>query len=97
MAKGYWMVQVQISDPDQYAEYRAVVAAPLALFGGRFLVRAGNQIVTEGSAKPRPVLVEFPSFQAAQDCYDSPEYQAVLKLRLASALADFVIAEGCDA
>ncbi|MGO4907068.1 DUF1330 domain-containing protein [Pseudorhodobacter sp. W20_MBD10_FR17] len=96
MAKGYWMVQVEISDPKTYDDYRAVVAPPLALYGGRFLVRAGNQIVKEGTAKSRPVLVEFPSYQAAQDCYDSPEYQDVLKLRLASAQADFVIAEGWE-
>ncbi len=97
MAKGYWMVHVEVSDPKAYAEYRAVVADPLARFGGRFLVRAGDQIVKEGNAKSRPVLVEFPSYQAAQDCYDSPEYQAVLKLRLIAAEADFVIAEGWDA
>jgi uncharacterized protein (DUF1330 family) len=90
------MVHVEISDPKTYDAYRAVVAAPLALYGGRFLVRAGKQIVKEGTAKSRPVLVEFPSYQAAQDCYDSPEYQAVLKLRLTSAQADFVIAEGWE-
>jgi uncharacterized protein (DUF1330 family) len=97
MAKGYWMVHVEVSDPTAYAAYRAVVAAPLARFGGRFLVRAGDQIVKEGAAKSRPVLVEFPSYQAAQDCYDSPEYQEVFKLRLIAAEADFVIAEGWDA
>jgi uncharacterized protein (DUF1330 family) len=97
MPKGYWMVQVEVTDPNAYDDYRAVVAAPLALYGGRFLVRAGAQIVKEGAARSRPVLVEFPSYQAAQDCYDSPEYQAVLTLRLKSAQADFVIAEGWDA
>lgn len=96
MAKGYWMVHVEVSDAAAYADYRAAVAPPLALYGGQFLVRAGNQIVKEGAAKSRPVLVEFPSYQAAQDCYDSPEYQAVLKLRLAAAQADFVIAEGWE-
>ena len=96
MAKGYWIVHVEVSAPKQYDAYRAVVASPLTQFGGRFLVRAGAQIVKEGMAKPRPVVIEFPSFQAAQDCYNSPEYRAILKLRLSAAQADLVIAEGCD-
>lgn len=96
MAKGYWIVHVEVSDPSQYAAYRAVVADPITQFGGRFLVRAGAQAVMEGSAKPRPVVIEFPSFKMAQDCYNSPEYQEILKLRLSAAQADLVIAEGCD-
>lgn len=96
MTKGYWIVHVDVSDPKQYDAYRAVVSGPITQFGGRFLVRAGVQIVMEGTAKPRPVLIEFPSFQVAQDCYNSPEYQTILQLRLQAAQADLVIAEGCD-
>lgn len=96
MTKGYWIVHVEVSDPKQYDAYRAVVSGPITQFGGRFLIRAGVQIVMEGTAKPRPVVIEFPSFQAAQDCYNSPEYQTILQLRLKAAQADLVIAEGCD-
>jgi len=96
MPKGYWIVHVEVSDPTKYDAYRAVVSGPITQYGGRFMVRAGNQIVMEGTARPRPVLIEFPSFQAAQDCYNSAEYQAILTLRLDAAQADLVIAEGCD-
>ena len=49
--------------------------------GGRFLVRGGTREVPEGQVRGRTVVLEFPSFQAALDCYHSPEYQAAKHLR----------------
>ena len=42
MAKGYWIVRVDIADPEQYKKYIAANAAPLRKHGARFLVRAGT-------------------------------------------------------
>ena len=96
MAKGYWIVGINVTDPAAYQTYREQVTGPLSLYGGRFVVRAGAQIVVEGQARPRTVVLEFPSFQAAQDCYHSPEYQAVLALRTKASSADLVIVEGWE-
>jgi uncharacterized protein (DUF1330 family) len=41
-------------------------------------------------------VIEFPSYQAALDCYNSPEYQANIKLRLPHAVADIIVIEGYD-
>ena len=41
MAKGYWIVRVDITDMEQYKTYVAANAAPLAKYGARFLVRGG--------------------------------------------------------
>lgn len=97
MSKGYWVVQVEVSDADAYQAYREKVGAALAEFGGRFLIRAGTQTVLEGAAKPRTVVIEFPSLQAATDCYHGEKYQSLLQKRLAAARADLVIVEGWDA
>ena len=96
MAKGYWIVRVDIADPEQYKKYVAANAQPLAKFGGRFLVRAGKFEAVEGTARSRNAVIEFPSYQAALDCWKSPEYQAAVKLRADVATADLIVIEGYD-
>ena len=96
MAKGYWIVRVDVSDADVYKQYVAANAEPISRFGGRFVVRGGEHEATEGQARSRNVVVEFPSYQAARDCYHSALYQEASKLRWAASSADFLIIEGYD-
>ena len=96
MAKGYWIAHGTVHDAAAYDFYRAANAAPLAEYGGRFLVRGGAQEVTEGTARPRTVVIEFPSYADAIACYQSPGYQAALKLRQGIAESDLVIVEGYE-
>lgn len=96
MPKGYWIARVDVTDPEQYKAYVAANAQPLAAFGGRFLVRGGAFENPEGSARSRNVVIEFPSHQAALDCWNSPGYQAAVKLRQPVSTVDMVIVEGYD-
>jgi uncharacterized protein (DUF1330 family) len=96
MPKAYWIVHIEVHDMAAYALYRSAVSAPLAAFGGKFLVRAGVQLVEEGSFRPRSVVIEFPDMAAASGCYNSEAYQAVKGLRSACATADLAIVEGWD-
>ena len=96
MAKGYWIARVEVTDPEQYKAYVAANAQPLARHGGRFLVRAGKFENPEGASRSRNVVIEFPSYQAALDCWNSADYQAAVKLRLPVATVDMVIVEGYD-
>ncbi|SFJ05222.1 DUF1330 domain-containing protein [Jannaschia pohangensis] len=96
MPKGYWIAHGRVDDAVKYDLYRAANAAPLAEFGARFLVRGGARELVEGSAKPRTVVIEFPSYQAALDCYASPGYQAALALRQGISESDLVICEGWE-
>ena len=96
MPKGYWIAQVDITDMEQYKHYVAANAKPLAKFGAKFLVRAGQKQNPEGTSRSRNVVIEFASYQAALDCYQSPEYQAAIKLRQPWATGDVVIIEGYD-
>jgi uncharacterized protein (DUF1330 family) len=96
MPKGYWMVHLNVDDPAAYQNYRAFVAPFLERNGGRFVIRGGRQIVPEGKVAPRSVLVEFPSFEQAEQAYYSAEYQEGLKLRTQISQADFAIVEGVD-
>jgi uncharacterized protein (DUF1330 family) len=94
MAKGYWVARVDVADLEQYKRYIAANAKPFARYGARFLVRAGPFQAPEGTSRSRNVVIEFPSYQAALECYHSPEYQEALKLRLPVSTADLIIVEG---
>jgi uncharacterized protein (DUF1330 family) len=65
-------------------------------FGAKFLVRVGRFENPERTSRSRNVVIEFPTYQAALDCYKSPEYQQARKLRLQIAANDMVIIEGYD-
>ncbi|MFN8003533.1 MAG: DUF1330 domain-containing protein [Acidobacteriota bacterium] len=80
MARGYWIARVDVADPEKYKAYVAANAEPLRNFGSRFW-SAEEHEVPEGSTRARHVVVEFPSYQAALDCYRSAEYQRAISLR----------------
>lgn len=96
MAKGYWVVNIEVSDPETYKQYQASVRPFLAANDGRFVVRGGQVSVVEGQVGPRVVVVEFPSYDHAFRAYHSPEYQEAMKTRLNSSTANFAIVEGFD-
>ncbi|PWE32038.1 DUF1330 domain-containing protein [Maritimibacter sp. 55A14] len=94
MPKGYWVAHVTVEDPEVYRKYREANAAPFAAHGARFLVRGGEGDVVERALRPRTVVIEFPSIEAARACYDSPEYRAAKALRDPVSAGDIVIVEG---
>lgn len=96
MAKGYWVVNIEVTDPETYKQYQAFVRPFLATNDGRFLVRGGQLSVVEGQVGSRVVVVEFPSYDHALRAYHSPEYQQAMKTRLNSSTANFAIVEGFD-
>ena len=96
MPKGYWIGRVDITDTEKYKAYTEANAKPFKRFGARFLVRAGRFENPEGSSRSRNVVIEFPSYQAALDCWKSPEYQEAMKLRLPVSSIDLVIIEGYE-
>lgn len=96
MAKGYWIGRVDVDDIDAYQEYVKANAKPFADYGARFLIRGGQFENPEGTSRGRNVVIEFPSYQAALDCYNSDDYQAAKALRTPVSTGDIVIVEGYD-
>lgn len=94
MPKGYWMVRVTVTDPERYKDYIAANKAPLEKFGAKFIVRGGTYEVVKGTSRERHVILEFPSFATAKECFYSPEYQAALAIFKTCAESDVVIVEG---
>jgi len=96
VAKGYWVARVDVADPERYKAYVAANAEPFRKYGARFLIRAGRFENPEGSSRARNIVIEFPSYEAALDCWRSPEYQEAIKLRLPVSTIDLVVIEGYD-
>jgi uncharacterized protein (DUF1330 family) len=95
--KGYWIGHIDVTDPERYKDYIAGNAVAFEKFGARFLVRNGACEVPEGGlACRRHVVIEFDSFETAKACYNSPEYQAALKIREKASTGDIVIIEGYE-
>jgi Uncharacterized conserved protein len=93
MPKGYWIARVDVRDPERYKDYVSTAKPAFERFGANFLARGGQFVELEGKARGRNVVIEFPSVQAAVDCYNSPEYQAAAKIRQECADAEMVVVE----
>jgi uncharacterized protein (DUF1330 family) len=94
MPKGYWVAFADVTDPEGYKAYIAENAKAFKKYGGRFLTRGGRYEAPEGAPRSRAVVIEFPSYSAALDCYRSPEYRKAMALREGKSLMDLSIVEG---
>jgi uncharacterized protein (DUF1330 family) len=93
----YVIVETDISDPEQYEQYKAASPASVAAGGGRFVVRGGELAVLEGDWEPsRIVVLEFPDLATAREWYASEGYQEVKKLREGAARLNMVAVQGVD-
>jgi uncharacterized protein (DUF1330 family) len=82
----YVIVEMSVSDTEQYERYKSLAEASVARHGGAYKVRGGRIESIEGEeVTDRVVILEFPDMPSARNWYDSPEYQAALPLRLAAA------------
>ena len=86
---------LEVTDAAKMGQYRQGVLATIQKYEGRVLVAGGQFDVVEGSAKPTfPVVLEFPSLEAAKRWYGSEEYRPLKALRLASARANGFLVQG---
>lgn len=91
----YVVANVEVRDPERYADYRKGVLATIERYGGRFLARGGATEVLEGAFRPeRFVIIEFPSAQVARTWWDSPEYRPLRELRQRASDGDLFVVEG---
>ncbi|SFI57341.1 DUF1330 domain-containing protein [Jannaschia pohangensis] len=94
MPKAYWIAHVTVSEPDSYGLYAQGATEVFEKYGAKVLARGGAVVGLEGESRPRNVVIEFESLEAAQACYDSPEYQAARKFRIGAGDAQIMLLEG---
>ena len=91
----YVMAEVNVTNPEGYKEYAALVPETIAKHGGRFLVRGGASEALEGDwPKLRRVIIEFPSVESAKRWFASPEYEKPKALRRANSEGRLLLMEG---
>jgi uncharacterized protein (DUF1330 family) len=83
MPKGYFFVEIEITDPAAYEAYRTSVPDIISAHGGKILVRGGDPQPLDGVMPHRHrVMVEFNSPEDVETFYYSDAYQAVQPIRL---------------
>lgn len=94
--KGYWIAHVEITNQDGWMKYVEGAKGALEKHGANPLARGGKHVQLEGDTpdRPRNIVIEFPSYDDAVNCYNSPEYQAACKHREGAGFATIIIVEG---
>lgn len=93
--KAYVIVDVKITNPDRYAEYKKLTPQSLVPFDGKFIVRGGETETLEGSWKPgRIVVLEFPSMQKARAWWASEGYAPAKGLRQSASVTQMILVQG---
>ena len=96
MPKALWIVHVNVLDAERLWSYAAAATPVIASHGGVFLARGGAYEQLEGQDHTRNVVDQFPSLQAAHDCYNSEGYQAAIKLGKGGYQRSLMIVETVD-
>ncbi|WP_187264080.1 DUF1330 domain-containing protein [Pontibacter beigongshangensis] len=90
----YVIVEIEITDPVAYEEYKLYTPASIAAYDGRFVVRGGRTESLEGNWNPeRMVLLEFPTVERAKEWWNSPEYAKAKGIRQRAANTKMLVME----
>jgi len=90
--KAYVLLQFNVIDQEIFGQYRTGAKPTILSNGGKVLVAAGKTDVREGALPANlATIIEFPSRQAAEAWYASPEYAAVHHLRYDATSAGSVV------
>ena len=94
----YVIVNVDTKHPEKYERYKEMAQKTVARYGGRYLARGGRMQVLEGEWEPtRIVVLEFPSYEQAQEWWNSAEYAPAKELRQQLSTTDLLIVDGYSA
>jgi uncharacterized protein (DUF1330 family) len=91
----YLIVEIEVTDPVRYEDYKKMAETSVAAFGGRYVVRGGLVDTLEGDWHPaRLVMLEFPSAERAREWWSSELYRPGKELRQATARSRMILVRG---
>ena len=95
MTSAYIIANVDVTNPEQYEEYKRLSTIAMKAHGAEVCIRGGQVEVLEGDWQPkRMVMLKFPSVDAARAFNQSAEYSAARKSRQGAAIMRMVLVEG---
>ena len=91
----YIIASVNVTDPEKYKNYMALSPGAVAAAGGKFIVRGGNPKILEGDwSRPRVVIIEYPTREAAEAFYSSALYSTARAERQGAAEFSMIVVDG---
>ncbi len=95
MPSAYIIANVDVTNPEQYEEYKKLSTIAMKAHGAEVCIRGGKVEVLEGDWNPsRFVMLKFPSVEAARAFNDSAEYSAARDARKGAAVMRMIVVEG---
>ena len=95
MPPAYIIANVNVTNPEQYEDYKRLSTIAMKAHGAEVCVRGGKVEVLEGDWAPdRLVMLKFPSVDAAKAFNNSVEYDAARQARQGIAVMRMVLVEG---
>jgi uncharacterized protein (DUF1330 family) len=93
----YVVGDINITDPAAFRAHVPVALATVARYGGHVIAGGGKLELLDGGPMPeRIVIIEFPDAETARRWYRSDEYQAALKVRLATSQGRVFLIDGVE-
>ena len=93
----YFIVHINVNNPNNYKEYISKVTPIVENFGGKYIVRGGKSTNVEGKwPYERTVVLKFPSYEMVEKWHNSDEYKPIKKIREDNAECNAIIIEGMD-
>ena len=92
---GFAIFNIEIKKPEQYKEYIEKVKPIVEMYGGEYVVKAGETTLVEGPwTYPRTVVIKFPSYEKALEWYNSEKYKPIKQIRLENSIGNGIIIKG---
>ena len=89
------ILEIDVTEPVGYEEYKNLAGASLEKYGGKYIVRGGATEVLEGDWKPKCIVVlEFESMQHAKERLNCEEYREPRKIRHRTARTNMILVDG---
>ncbi len=93
----YFVALVDIADRQEFGLYEQGFMDVFSRHGGRILAVDDNPVILEGEwPHSRTVLMSFPSVEALERWYRSPEYQSIARHRFNASRADVAVIKGLE-
>ena len=91
----YVIVDINVTDPDRYEEYKKLAPPIVEMYGGKYIARGGKTETLEGDWSPtRLVILQFDNVEQAKKWHDSVEYSVPRKMRQESTISKMVVIDG---